>query len=133
MKKNTILIKAFCIVILIFIQINLNAQKNKVIYNFNGKLATYYALSRDSLTHISVTGPGNLTIITRARFTSNSTDSLSYSIVYVCDNTKLKVHKVKNVVREVSKVVVQSTDDVPSTSKSFTIKVNPEIEIGSRR
>jgi hypothetical protein len=127
MRKNIILIKAFCIAALIFFQINLKAQENKVIYSVNGKLITYYALSHDSLKHISVTGPGKLTIITRARFSGNSTDSISYGIVYVCDNTKLKVYKVKKVVRDAGKVDILSSDEVPSIAKSFTIKVDPDI------
>lgn len=127
MKKNTILIKAFCIAILMLLQLNTIAQDNKVKYSVKGKLITYYALSRDVLKHISVTGPGKLTIITRARFSSNSPDSLSYGIVYVCDNTKLKVYKVKKVVRDRSNVVIQSSTDVPSIAKSFTIRVDPDI------
>ncbi len=127
MRKNFFLIKAFCLITVVFFQINLNAQINKVKYNINGKNINYYALSRDSMTHISVKGPGKLTITTRTRFTSITTDSLSYGIVYVCDDKKLKVHKVKKVGRDGSKVTIPSSTDVPSTPKSFTIKVDPEI------
>jgi hypothetical protein len=127
MRKNNISIKTFCYTVLIFFQISLNAQENIVKYNINGKLFNYYALSRDSITHISVKGPGKLTITTRTRFTTTSPDSLSYSIVYVCDNEKLKVHKVKKVGREGNKVYIPSTKDIPSTPKTFTIKVDPKI------
>jgi hypothetical protein len=127
MKKNIILIKAFCFISFIFFQINLNAQQNKVKYNINGKIFNYYALSRDSMTHVSVKGPGKLTITTRTRFTSESPDSLTYSIVYVCDDKKLKVHKVKKAGREGTKVSILSSADIPSTPKTFTIKVDPEI------
>jgi hypothetical protein len=127
MKKNIIFIKAVCFISLIFFQINLNAQQNKVKYNINGKTFNYYALSRDSMTHVSVKGPGKLTITTRTRFTSESPDSLSYSIVYVCDDKKLKVHKVKKAGREGTKVSILSSTDIPSTPKTFTLKVDPEI------
>jgi hypothetical protein len=127
MRKNTILFGAFCIAALMFCQITLQAQENKVKYSVNGKILTYFALSRDSLTHISVSGPGKLTIITRARFSKNSPDSLSYGIVYVCDNTKLKVYKVKKAARDTSNVVIQSSTEAPTVAKSFTIKVDPDI------
>ncbi len=127
MRKNNTLIQAFCYLTLMFFQINLNAQENIVKYNINGKLFNYYTLSRDSITHISVKGPGKLTITTRTRFANTGIDSLSYSIVYVCDNKKLKVQKVKKVGREGNKVYISSTKDIPSTPKTFTIKVDPEI------
>ncbi len=127
MRNNTVLFKAVLITLLVFFQINLSAQNKKVKYNINGKFFTYYTLSRDTLKHISVTGPGKLTIITRARFTANSPDTLSYGIVYVCDNTKLKVYKAKKVVRDGRNAIIQSSSDVPGVARSFTIKVNPDV------
>jgi hypothetical protein len=119
--------KIILIIILLVAYIHIYAQDNKVIYSINGKPITYYALSRDSVTNIKVTGPGKLTITTRARFKSNSQDSLSYTIVYQIDNMKIKIFTVKKVFREDDKVDIQSSDDVPSTSKSFSIDIDPDV------
>lgn len=125
MHKN--ILKLIFATVLLWICGDVYAQSNKVKYSVNGKLYTYYALSHDSATNISVTGPGKLTIVTRARFKSDSPDSLSYSVVYQADNMKIKVHTAKKVIREDNNVYIQSINDKPSTSKTFTIKVEPEI------
>lgn len=127
MRKNTILLNSFCLIIFLFFQTNLNAQGKKVKYNVKGNVNTYYMLSNDTVTHFSVKGPGKLTITTRARFSNESSDSLSYSIVYQADKMKIKVYNVKKVVREGSDVFIQSITAVPSTSKTFTIKVGPGV------
>ncbi len=121
------ILKALYISILILVYFNLNAQDNKVKYNVNGKLVTYYALSQTDSLNISLSGPGKLTVTTRARFTNNSPDSLSYSILYQIDNVIIKVFTAKKVLREDSSVYIQSADDRPSTVKSFTIKIDPEV------
>ncbi len=127
MRKNTILLKMFCILLFTMFQINLNAQLNRVKYNYKGNLYTYYALSRDSATHISVTGPGKLKITTHARFTSESPDSLSYTVVYYIDNTDVKLFNAKKVIRAGKDVFIQSIDDMPSTPKKYIIKVEPGV------
>jgi hypothetical protein len=126
MRNSKIFLKVVCFLILILFQTNLNAQGNKVKYYVKGSFITYYALLPDSASHISVTGPGTLTITTRARFKSDSPDSLSYSILYQSDN-KIKIFTAKKVLRAGSDVYIKSIDDVPSTSKTFTIKVDPDV------
>lgn len=111
-------------VLFIVFQINLNAQINRVRYNLKGNLYTYYALSRDSATHINVTGPGKLKLTTHARFTNDSPDSLSYAIVYYIDNADIKLLTAKKVSRAGKEVYIQSVDERPSTSKIYTIKVD---------
>lgn len=131
MRKHIVLLKTLCILFFIMVQINLNAQINRVKYNLKGNLYTYYALSRDSATHISVTGPGKLKITTHARFTTDSPDSLSYAVVYYIDNTDIKLLSVKNVFRAGKDVYIQSIDDRPSTSKTHTLKVDTGAHIFS--
>lgn len=127
MKKNKIVYKSFVILLFILFENNLNAQQNNVKYYVSGKLVNYHALSRDNKMHISVAGPGKLTVTTRARFAGNSPDSLTYSIIYQIDGLKIKVVKVKNAVPDKKNVYIQSIDEKPSVSKSFTIKINPDV------
>lgn len=127
MEKIKYSFRLLFVISLVFAFNESNAQTTKWKYYVKGNLITYYSLSRDSAMHISVTGPGKLTIITRAHFTSNSPDSLSYSIVYAIDNMKIKVFTAKKVVREGSDVYIQSNNDVPSTSKTLTLNVAPDV------
>jgi hypothetical protein len=127
MKKNTVLLNTSCFILLILSQLNLSAQMNRVKYNVKGNLLTYYALSRDSATHISIKGPGKLTLTTYARFTRDSPDSLSYTVVYQIDNSDVKVFTAKKVIRAGRDVYIQAIDDKPSTVKTFSIKVNPGV------
>lgn len=126
MRNTKIIGNWVCILILVLFQANLFAQGNKIKYSVNGSLITYYALSKDSAFHISVTGPGKLSVTTRARFKSDSPDSLSYSVIYQADN-KIKVYTAKKVTRAANGIYIKSIDDVPSTSKTFSIKVDPDV------
>jgi len=127
MKKNIVLIHTLCFTLLILFQLNLSAQINRVKYNIKGNLLTFYVLSRDSATHISVKGPGKLTLTTIARFANDSPDSLSYSVVYQIDNTDVKVFTANKVPRAGKDVYIQSAGERPSIVKTFYVKVNPGV------
>jgi hypothetical protein len=127
MRKNTVLLNTFCFIMLILSQLNLSAQINRVKYNIKGNLMTFYVLSRDSATHISVKGPGKLTLTTFARFTSDSPDSLSYTVVYQIDNTDVKVFTANKVSKAGKDVYIQSVGERPSIVKTFSVKVNPGV------
>ncbi len=106
---------------------NLSAQSNKVRYNINGNLSTYTTLSKDSLTHFTFFGPGKVIVISRAHFKNNGPDTLSYDILYQVDNVKIRTFHAKNVVRMPETSFIQSSGDRPSTSRTFTIKIDPEL------
>ncbi|MEI6851437.1 MAG: hypothetical protein WCL06_01290 [Bacteroidota bacterium] len=127
MKKKAALLNTFSFILLILFQLNLYAQMNRVKYNIKGNLLTYYALSRDSATHISVKGPGKLTLTTFARFTRESPDSISYTVVYKIDNTDVRAFTANKVIRAGRDVYIQAVEDKPSTVKTFSIKVKPGV------
>jgi hypothetical protein len=124
---NPSLEKILLLVFFVGFSLSLEAQNNVVKYLIKGKPVTYYALSRDSIQTIKVTGPGKLTITTRARFKEDSPDSISYSVVYQIDNVKMKIFSAKKVVRDGTKADIVSTNDIPSTSRSFTIDIDPDV------
>jgi hypothetical protein len=127
MRNNKIL---FLIVFPAFIVLaheKLNGQENRIKYNINGNLSTYYSLSHDSLTHMTINGPGNLTVSSRARFKDKSPDSLSFGVLYQIDNVKINLFNAKKVVRMGTNSFIQSSNDKPSTSRTFSLKIAPEV------
>lgn len=126
--KNKILFLAAFISLAFSIQQSFSASSKTVKYNINGKLSTYHCLNSNSLTHLKLKGPGILTMTFRARFTEDSPEKLSFGILYLIDSTKVKTLLVKDVVRLKSTSFIQSSSEIPSTSRTFTIKINPDVK-----
>ena len=127
MKITKAIFKAIFVCLIALINLNLQAQEKKVKYHIDGKEVTYYTLSHIDSLRVPVNGPGKLTVTTRAHFTSNSPDSLSYSLIYQIDKEKIAVYKAKKVIREDTSVSIESSGDRPSTLKTFTIKIDPDV------
>ncbi len=127
MRKHKILFLAAFFAVIVIPQKELNAQANRIKYSINGNLSAYYSLSNDSLTHITVNGPGKLTVISRARFKDKSPDTLSYKIVYQIDNVKINLFNAQKVVRLGTNSFIQSSNERPSTSRTFMLKIAPEV------
>jgi hypothetical protein len=71
---------------------------SKVSIIVSGKSRTYYLLTNDNATVLSVKGPGKLKIITRGQFNSSNNEYWNYSVIYRIDGTK-KIKVVFNKVR----------------------------------
>jgi hypothetical protein len=88
-----------------------------------GKARTYYPLSAQRSSIISVEGPGQVRILTRARFTPQSGDELEYSVRYRMDGGRENTFDVEGVTRSEAVVYKERTPGVPGDSRGITLKI----------
>jgi hypothetical protein len=87
----------------------------------SGKTRYYYSLSTDKASVISLQGPGNLQVITRARFKSDSPAKTSYGILFSIDGGPQKSSMIKDAQRSTTDTYADGTLGIPGQSKEFTI------------
>jgi len=88
-----------------------------------GKNRTYYPLSPKRSSIVSVKGPGELRILTRARFVPKEMDELDYRIIYKVDGTEEHTLDVEGVMRSEDAMYKDGTLGVPGDSKDLTMKI----------
>lgn len=90
----------------------------------SGKTRYYYPLSAKSASIISLRGPGELRVITRARFKPGEKDKVKYKIWYRLDGGKAKEKKFGGVKRSKKATYRKGTLGVPGQLKDFIIPVS---------
>lgn len=98
-----------------------NAAGEIAIINL-GKTRTYYPLSSRRSTVVSVKGPGELRIFTRAQFGPTTADNLDYSIVYRVDGGGETVFDAGDVNRSASAKYKDASLGIPGDSEDLTVK-----------
>ena len=128
MRKLFLILPILILVNLLPTQLTYGANPNRVKYSIGNKLYNYHSLNNTKFTYVNVNGPGKLTVMFRAHFTSDSPQSLSYNIIYMADSAKIKVLKVNNVLPTTKNTYIQSSDDKPSDAKILVIGVKPDVK-----
>ena len=88
-----------------------------------GKTRTYYPLNSKRLSTIDVKGPGELRILTRARFGPKEPDELDYSIVYKIDGAEERTLDVEGVTRSEDAKYKDAALGKPGESKDLALKI----------
>ena len=88
-----------------------------------GKARSYYPLSSRRSATIEVKGPGDLRILTRARFGPNAADELDYRIIYKTDGAEKLTFDVEGVTRSEDAKYKDATLGKPGDSKDLTMKI----------
>lgn len=88
-----------------------------------GKTRTYYALSSRRPAAVEVKGPGDLRILTRARFGPKSKDELDYRIRYRTDGGEEQTLDAEGVGRSEEAKYKDASLGKPGDSKDFVVKI----------
>jgi hypothetical protein len=88
-----------------------------------GKNRTYYPLSSKRSSIVPVKGPGELRILTRARFVQRGKGELDYRIIYKVDGADEHTLDVEGVTRSEDAMYKDGTLGVPGDSKDLVIKI----------
>ena len=88
-----------------------------------GKLRTYYPLSSRRSSIVEVKGPGELRILTRARFVPKAKDELDYHIIYKVDGGEEHTLDVKGVTRSDNAKYKDGTLGNPGDSRDLKIRI----------
>jgi hypothetical protein len=99
-----------------------NFQK-KVTTVVSGNDRSYYSLSDQQPSVISVQGPGILEIMTRGRFEPGQGDYISYEILYTVDGGEQAKFKARDAERSVEATYQNGTLGVPGQRKDFKIEL----------
>lgn len=88
-----------------------------------GKTRTYYPLSSTRSTIVEVKGPGELRILTRARFVQKAEDELDYRIFYKVDGAEEHILDIEGVMRAQDAKYKDEALGIPGESKDAKIKI----------
>ena len=88
-----------------------------------GKTRTYYPLSSRRSTVVDVKGPGELRILTRARFAPKAKDELDYRIIYKVDGSAEHLLDVARVTRSQDAKYKDGALGNPGESKDLKMKI----------
>jgi hypothetical protein len=88
-----------------------------------GKTRTYYPLSSKRSTIVEVKGPGELRILTRARFAPKAKDEFDYRIIYEVDGAEAHLLDVEGVTRSQDAKYKDGALGNPGESKDLKIKI----------
>lgn len=88
-----------------------------------GRTRTYYPLSSRQSSIVEVKGPGELRILTRARFASPIDEGLDYRITYKVDGSEEQVLDAEGVERSVDAKYKDGSLGVPGDSKDLRLKI----------
>jgi hypothetical protein len=87
-----------------------------------GKSRTYYPLLKEEPSIITVRGPGNLRVITRAQFKSESDQTLDYTISCRVDGVKMGDVKFEHVKKSKNTVFKNTSLGVPGDGKDMILE-----------
>jgi hypothetical protein len=99
-----------------------NYQK-KVTTIVSGKSRSYYSLSNEEVSRVSLRGPGKLRVITRARFMPDQKEDIGYEILYTIDGGEQKRIRMSSVERSKKATYVKGSHGVPAELKDFEIEL----------
>jgi hypothetical protein len=97
--------------------------KSSVTTIVSGTSRVYYPLTNNNSSLITLKGPGQLKIITRARFITKETNSLSYKVNYRIDGGKKKSIDFNNVNRSDNAVYKNDSLGVPGEEAEILLKL----------
>ena len=97
--------------------------KSKVTLNVSGTYRDYYPLSVKNASLISVKGPGQLKIITRARFLTGDKTTLNYRIFYRIDGSGKKNAEYKDVQRSVKAFYKNDSLAIPGDDEKIIVNL----------
>ena len=97
--------------------------KTKYATIISGKTRYYYPINFKNPTILTVRGPGELRIITRAIFSPDENEEVNYEIRYNIDGGKEKKKTMKYVVRSKKATFKDGSLGVPGELKDFKIKL----------
>jgi len=130
--KKLILLILTCFIACSFISAQ-NAEKSRHLKpsNFTKKVTTvisgeersYYSLSNEQPSVISVQGPGTLRVLTRGRFQTAQEDYISYEILYTIDGGEQKRVRMKDVVRSKQATYLNGSLGMPGDREDFDIEL----------
>jgi hypothetical protein len=89
------------------------------------KETTYYALSKNENTTLTVTGPGKLEILVRARLTDTLTRSTPFTIKYTLDDAKVKTKKIPVLYKSNGAKYKGKIAGSPTKAKKIYINIPP--------
>jgi hypothetical protein len=96
----------------------------KVTVVIEGKERSYYSLNAEQAAVISVSGPGTLRVLTRARFEPGSDTYLGYELFYTLDGGEQQKEKMRDVVRSTQATFLNGTLGIPGDRQDFGISLN---------
>jgi hypothetical protein len=95
----------------------------RVTTQISGKSASYYSLSADEVSMITLKGPGVLKVITRGRITPETGSVLSYELLYSVDGEPQQSKVFKNVSKSKMADYQKKSLGKPAESRSFEIEL----------
>ena len=99
-----------------------NHQK-KVTTIVSEKSRSYYSLSNEKPSVISVRGPAILRVLTRSRFVPEAGAKINYDVLYTIDGGEQQKEKMSSVVRSKKATYLKGTLGVPGQLKDFEIEL----------
>ncbi|MCF8365827.1 MAG: hypothetical protein K9H16_08600 [Bacteroidales bacterium] len=97
--------------------------QEKIMISSENKARSYYALSTEKASIVSLRGPGILRIISRCAFTPSDKGKLDYEIVYTIDGGELQVEKFKGVSPTTKATFLEQSMGVPGALKDIEIEL----------
>lgn len=88
-----------------------------------GKTRAYYPLSSVRSSIVSIKGPGELRVLTRARFVARANEELDYRIIYKVDGTEEHMLDVEGVARSDNARYKDAALGNPGDSKDLTLRI----------
>lgn len=95
----------------------------RVTTQISGKSASYYSLSADEVSMITLKGPGVLKVITRGRITPETGSNLNYKLLYAVDGGTHQSKGFKNVSKSKMAEYQKKFLGKPAESRSFEIEL----------
>ena len=95
----------------------------RVTHIISGKSRSYYSLSSEQASLITLTGPGTLRVITRARFTDKTRDHLNYGVLYTVNGGEQQIEAANNTIPLEGGAYENKNLGQPGQSEDFTIEL----------